>query len=236
MTQWRAAGGHVKILALTDGSAGHQTHNRRDLAKIRRKEALAAAALIEAEIQVWEERDGELEASLALRRKLIRTIREFTPDLIVTHRPADYHPDHRATAQLVQDATYLLLVPNIEPEVQPLTKLPPVLLAADRFTYPRAFRADWIIDTTAEIDSVTQLLHCHASQVYEWLPHTLGTRAPDSQRLDWLRNWYGQRPAAIARRYARSDVAFAEAFEISEYGGVFDAADLPPLRTVASSQ
>lgn len=221
MLQWVGAGYTVMIVSLTDGSAGHQTLGPQALAKVRRLEALAAAKLLDAEVQVWNTPDGALEATLERREKLIRTIREYAPDLIVTHRPADYHPDHRAAAQLVQDACYLLQVPNIVPNVEPMSAIPPVLLAADRFTYPRPFRADWVIDTSASIGGVVELLHCHASQVYEWLPYTHNIEVPEHNRKAWLRDWYAIRPKTIADKYASGDVTHAEAYEVSEYGGVF---------------
>ncbi len=228
MTLWANAGHQLKIMCLTDGSAGHHQHAPEQLANIRQDEAEAAAKRLGASITVWQEADGRLQASLALREKLIAEIRTFAPDLIVTHRPADYHPDHRATAQLVQDACYLLQVPNIVPDIPPLTKLPPVLLAWDRFTYPRLFRADWVIDTTSVLDDVVALLNCHASQVYEWLPHTQGDSAPTAERISWLKEWYAARPRHVAKRFATEmaadGVKYAEAYEVSEYGGAFDAA------------
>jgi len=226
MQFWAAAGHQLMILCLTDGSAGHHRIAPGELAAIRSREAHAAAAMLGAQINIWAEADGTLQPTLALRQKLIGEIRQFAPDLIVTHRPADYHPDHRATAQLVQDACYLLQVPNIVPEVPPLLFVPPVLLAWDRFTYPRAFRADWVIDTSAVLDGVVGLLDCHASQVYEWLPHTQGSTAPTEGRLTWLKHWYASRPRHVARRFATEmaavEVEYAEAYEVSEYGGAFD--------------
>jgi len=225
MLKWLGAGHAIKIMSLTDGSAGHQSLSRHELADVRRREAEDAAALLQAELEVWEVPDGTLQASIPLREQLIGAMRTYAPDLIITHRPADYHPDHRATAQLVQDACYLLQVPSIAPQVQPLRRIPPVLLAADNFTYPRPFRADWVIETTDCIPGIVELLHCHRSQVYEWLPFTQGIEAPQTNQRRWLRSWYTQRPAATAARYAVPDVTYAEAFEVSEYGGRFEPDD-----------
>ena len=227
MQQWVSAGHEVRILCLTDGGAGHHAMPPAKLVEIRKREAAAAASLLGAELEVWDTADGTLQPTLQLRHELIRAIRSYAPDLIVTHRPADYHPDHRATAQLVQDACYLLQVPNVAPDVPALAAVPPVLLAWDHFTYPRPFRGDWVIDTTAVLDAVVALLDCHASQVYEWLPHTQGVTAPTSDRLSWLKQWYASRPAHVAKRFAADEVEYAEAFEVSEYGGTFDAASLP---------
>ena len=123
----------------------------------------------------------------------------------------------------MQDASYLLQVPNVVAEIPPLATMPPVLLAWDRFRYPQPFRADWIIDTSAHIDHVVSLLHCHASQVYEWLPHTQGIEVPADDPTGWLKDWYAQRPQHVARKFAPEQMSYAEAYEISEYGGPFSA-------------
>ncbi|MCR9259163.1 MAG: PIG-L family deacetylase [Pseudomonadaceae bacterium] len=222
MLKWASAEQDVLILCLTDGSAGHHKLAIEDLAGIRQEEARNAADLLGAKVVIWDVRDGELEASISLRKQLIGDIRAFKPDLILTHRTADYHPDHRACAQLVMDACYMLQVPNIAPAYPALQSIPPVLLFADRFQYPRAFQPDWLCDTSDVISGVIELLHCHVSQVYEWLPYTQGIEVPEHNRRQWLRQWYSRRPRSIARRFAHSGVEAAEAFELSEYGGAFE--------------
>ena len=220
--KWASAQQEVLILCLTDGSAGHHKLAMEDLAVIRQDEARNAADLLGARVVIWDVRDGELEASINLRKQLIGDIREFQPDLILTHRTADYHPDHRACAQLVMDACYLLQVPNIAPAYPALQSIPPVLLFADRFQYPRPFQPDWVCDTSDVLSGVIELLHCHTSQVYEWLPYTQGLAVPEHNRRQWLRQWYSRRPQSIARRFADSSIESAEAFEVSEYGGAFE--------------
>ena len=216
MVTQASRGSQIGILSLTDGSAGHQQMDRVALAERRRTEAEAAASLLGAELTIWEIPDGELEPRIELRKRLVAAIRVFKPDLLLTHRPFDYHPDHRAAAILVQDACYLLRVPNIVPEAPVLPEDPVVLSMADFFTRPVPFRADVVISTDGVMESVLDLLVCHESQVFEWLPHMADTPV-DVDRRDWLRRYYGQRPAAIARRYA-PNYQYAEAFELSEYG------------------
>ncbi|MGD8833044.1 MAG: PIG-L family deacetylase [Pseudomonadales bacterium] len=219
MVSQAARGSQIAILSLTDGSAGHQHTHRPALAARRAAEARASAALIGAELRIWEVPDGELVPTLALRQQLIAGIRTFAPDLLITHRLCDYHPDHRATAQLVQDACYLLRVPNVVPEVTALAADPVVLYAADFFTRPVPFHADVVLPTDAVLESVLDMLACHESQVFEWLPFMDGETETlaASDRREWLRRYYGRRPAAIARRWAPR-YGYAEAFEISEYG------------------
>src|SRR5918912_2718380 len=113
---YRAAGHVVKMVSLTNGDAGHHILRGPELARRRRAEAAAAGAVIGAAYDVLDSHDGELLPTLDNRRQVIRLIRSFRPDLVLTHRPNDYHPDHRYTSQLVQDAAYLVTVPAVVPD------------------------------------------------------------------------------------------------------------------------
>ena len=126
-------GDEVRFLSVSDGSAGHQTMKREELAARRKAEAENAGLTFGVTYDVWDIPDGEVEANLNNRHRMIRYIRKFNPDLIITHRANDYHADHRNTSMLVQDSAYLLSVPNICPDVQIMERMPVVAFFSDGF-------------------------------------------------------------------------------------------------------
>jgi LmbE family N-acetylglucosaminyl deacetylase len=234
---WCHLGHEVKLVSLTDGGAGHQTLRGPELAARRRAEAKAAAAVIGATYEVLDHPDGELLPTLEARRQLIRLIRRFAPDLVLTHRPNDYHPDHRSTSVLVQDAAYMVTVPAICPDTPHLERDPVILYLSDDFKRPVPFSADVVVDVGAELDALVGMLHCHVSQFYEWLPYNGGyadqVPADEAARRRWLGDWLRDRirPLAVRHRdrvvqtYGVEQghrVEFVEAFEVSEYGSPLD--------------
>lgn len=236
--QFRRRGGAVKMVSVTDGGAGHQSLPSAELRRIRREEAAASAASIGAESAVWTFPDGSLLASLEVREAIVAEIRRYRPDLVLTHRTCDYHPDHRAVGQAVQDASYMVTVPKIVPDVAPLARDPVVAYMPDLFTRPTPLRPDIVVDIAADLDTIVAMLACHASQFFDWLPYNHGIAEqvpPDAAaRTAWLRAWYAGvvRPRAercrreIVARYGAergARIEFVEMFEISEYARPLDA-------------
>ena len=231
---YRELGHEVKMVSATDGSAGHHEIGRQELARLRRQEAAAAAAVIGATGETWEFPDGLLQPTLDLRHRVIAEIRTFRPDLVLTHRTNDYHPDHRAVGQAVQDASFLVRVPLVVPEVPALDYDPVVAYMADMFTKPSPLEPHVVLDIGSRIDTVVEMLARHASQVFQWLPFLEGTAADvpteETEQLAWLKEWYTRtiRPRADRCRDAlrhiysihRTDtIDLVEMFEISEHGG-----------------
>ena len=238
---WAAAGHKVRLVSATNGETGHQVQAGAQLARRRIAEARAAAKVLAVESRVLPIPNGQIEPSLIYRRMFIRLIREFRPDLVITHRPNDYHPDHRYTSQLVQDSAYLVMVPNNVPETPPLRYNPVMAYCRDNFQKPTPFSPDVVIAIDSVIEKKYDALHCHKSQMYEWIPWTRGTLdevpAGDADRRAWLLEQRAQRDRAIADRFrdaliARygkrkgSAVQYAEAFEGCEYGTKLDEAQI----------
>ncbi|HEY1602393.1 MAG TPA: PIG-L deacetylase family protein [Pirellulales bacterium] len=238
-TIYRALGHTVKIVSLTNGDAGHHQMSGPALAARRNEEMRAAAAIIGAEHTLWSHRDGRLEADLALRWEVIRELRRFAPDLVLTHRTNDYHPDHRAAGHVVRDASYLVTVPAIEPEVPILPAAPVVAFLPDRFTRPNPLRGDVVVDVTAQLDTILDMLACHESQVFEWLPFNQGVLdtvpTESTARRTWLRQWFCRYLRPQADRYRQeliaaygpirgTEIDYVEVFEVSEYAAPLDTA------------
>lgn len=229
-----AHGAAIRVVSVTDGRSGHHEIPPEDLVTIRREEARAAGQLIGADSATWDFPDGGLVADLALRAAMIREIRSFRPDLVLTHRLWDYHPDHRAVAQAVQDACYLVTVPHIAADVPALDRDPVVAFMVDLFTRPQRLEPHALLDVTGEIDAVVRMLACHASQVFQWLPYHDGilSTLPDSEaeRTEWLRRWYlkicERRRSHFAQELQARGLSSAqavEAYEISEYARPLDS-------------
>lgn len=237
-TKFVEAGHDVTFLSVTDGSAGHHEMGRQELAARRKRETEAVAETLGIDYDVFDIEDGLLEPTMANRRRIIRFIREVDPDLVLGPRPNDYHPDHRYCAQLLRDAAYMLIVPNVCPDTPPLDENPVFGYVADHFQKPAPFQPDVVVDVTDVEDSKIDALHCHESQMYEWLPYTFDeldtVPESDADRREWLANdGLGHLEAntemnvadrfreELIGRYGEEtggQVEHAEAVEISEYG------------------
>ena len=226
-------GHNVKFVSITNGDAGHHEEGGGMLAKRRRAEAQEAARQLGiAENTVLDNHDGELLPELHIRQQVIREIRKWDADVVLGLRPNDYHPDHRYAGVLVQDAAYMVVVPNVTPDTPPLTKNPVFLYMSDGFQKPNPFSHDIVVGIDEVFEQKVRGLDAHDSQMYEWLPwvggrldqvpenpaerfqyllnsYTNRSRVSDEQRAS-LEKWYGAEKAASFR--------FVESFEICEYG------------------
>ncbi|MCZ2077855.1 MAG: PIG-L family deacetylase [Bryobacterales bacterium] len=224
--------GHAfKFLSVTNGDAGHQEMGGGALAKRRRAEAAEAGRRLGIEYELLDNHDGELLPALDVRLDIIRRIRSWNADVVIAPRPNDYHPDHRYTGVLVQDAAYMVVVPNVAPDTPPLRKNPVFLYFQDHFQKPAPFRPDIAVAIDDVYAKKVDALDAHVSQFYEWLPWVDGRldEVPKDpvERKKWLFNqrqrreitpairqslikWYGEQKGRQVRH--------AEAFEICEYG------------------
>lgn len=224
--------GHaVKFVSLTNGDMGHQEIGGGELATRRLNETREVARRLGITYEVLDNHDGELMPTLENRFEVIRRIREWKADIVIAPRTNDYHPDHRYTGVLVQDAAYMVIVPNVLSSVPPLVDNPLFLYVSDGFQRPNPFRPDIVVDISTVFEKKVNALDAHVSQFYEWLAwteHDTTVPSVGADRKKWLtkrmasyhavspayraslEKWYGKDKAAKATQ--------AEAFEICEYG------------------
>lgn len=245
-------GHEVRFLSMCNGCGGHHIMTPEETTARRAKESAAVAELLGVTYDVWDIDDCNIVADLPTRKRLIRYIRSFNPDLIISHRPNDYHADHRAVGQLIQDASYLLTVPHECPDVPAMRTMPVIMYNEDKFKNPD-FRGDVVIDMDDEIDTKLKIADLNVSQVYEWLPYTNLEQVPEGreERFEWLKGMnitpdttdeevmsaprgFAVRFAKTAARFRKeliekygaqrgSRIRYAEAFEVCDYGAPLTA-------------
>jgi LmbE family N-acetylglucosaminyl deacetylase len=227
--KYAALGFKVKFVSLTNGDAGHQTQGGEELAKRRRAEAQEAGRRIGIEYEVLDNHDGKLLPTLDVREQVIREIRQWKADVVIGPRPNDYHPDHRYTGVLVQDASYMVIVPNIVKDTPPLPRNPVFLYYSDRFTRPQPFRPDIVVSIDDVFPKKIDMLDAHVSQFYEWLPWTTGNLAQVPKDAIERKKWLAAQPMVVRKgapewrvtlekRYGATSIQHVEAFEVTEYG------------------
>lgn len=239
--------GHtVKFLSATNGQSGHQEYPGYKIVQIRDAEKERARQVLGiAEYDCLDINDAYLTTEICNRERMMRAIRTFRPDVIITHRPWDYHPDHRNTALLVQDCAYLLRVPNFLPTVPVMEKLPLIFYMHDMFQKPCPFQADVVIDIDDVEEQRTRAYAQHASQYFDWLPwvdgvdpHTLPT--DEQSRFQLIRDshlpacaWLAEKNREkLAERYGSEHAAAVrccEGLEACEYGASHDGIDYKKL-------
>ncbi len=235
-SKWAKAGHHVLLCSVTNGDIGHWQIAGGPLAQRRTAEVAACAKKLGVTSKVLDIHDGELVPSLENRRLITRIIRQWKADIVISHRPWDYHPDHRYVGVLVQDAAFMVTVPFICPDTPHLTKNPVFLFSSDGFQKPYPFQADIAVSIDDVFEQKMDAIHELASQTYEGgasgsqeFVRSVPPASDDEGRRQWLNERWASRQsgeaqkfrAALAQWYGEEKgkgIKYAEAFEICEYG------------------
>src|SRR3984957_4687404 len=231
---WAAKGHHVKFVSVTNGDIGHWRDAGGPLARRRLAEVERADAMLGIATEVLDIHDGELLPTLENRRTITRLIREWKADIVMGPRTNDYHPDHRYTGTLVQDAAYMVAVPFFCPDTPPLSQNPVFLYYSDHFQKPYPFQADVVIGIDAVIEQKLDALVGMESQFVEGgvsgSPELIAGGEPKlEERRKIVRESFRKRDRGLAKKYreqlaawygkeAGGKIQSAEAFEICEYG------------------
>jgi len=239
--KWAAAGHRVRFVSVTNGDAGHQSQGGGALAARRRAEAQEAGRRLGVDYITLDNHDGELMPTLQVREQIIRLIRQWKADLVLGPRPHDYHPDHRYTGILLQDAAFMVTVPNIAPDTPALRQNPVFMYFEDGFQKPNPFAPDVAVSIDDTFSKKIDAIDAHVSQMYEWLPWLNGRldsvpKDPAERRAMTAKQRWGRISDAVRATLVKiygaeagAKVEHAEAFEICEYGRRPDAAEIKRL-------
>jgi len=173
-----------------------------------------------------------------------RLIREWQADIVLCHRPYDYHPDHRYTGMLVQDAAVVVVAPFFVPDTPPTKKNPVFLFTADGFERPYPFEPTIVIGIDEVANQKWDCISAMPSQFgdeHSWQAST-GSDVPSGEveRKAYLLDRVKQRNQAAADQYRDrlvvlygqekgSQIQYAEAFELCQYGSQPDVETLKKL-------
>jgi len=230
---WAAAGHKVKFVALTNGDVGHFAMAGGPLAQRRKAEVEACARILGIETEVLDIHDGELMPTLENRKTVARLIRDWQADIVLGHRPYDYHADHRYTGVLIDDAAVVVVAPFFVPDTPPTARNPVFLYYSDDFKEPTPFTPTVAVGIDEAAEKKWACISAMPSQFADrdsWQGRTLpNVPGGDADRAAYLLDLFKKRNAAVADRYRQrlielygrergERVAYAEAFQISQYG------------------
>ncbi len=240
-----AAQGHkVKLVALTNGDVGHFSQAGGPLAIRRKAEVEACHKKLGVATEVLDIHDGELMPDLETRKKVANLIRDWQADIVLSHRPWDYHPDHRAVGKLAEDAAVVVAAPFFAPYTPPTKRNPIFLFYSDGFQKPYPF--DPII--AVGFDEVAQTkwdcigdMPSQFADADSWQARYRGNTPADAAgRAAFILNAVKQRSAEVADQYRTllvklygeqkgRGIKYAEAFELNQYGSPATADELKGL-------
>src|SRR5436190_4974588 len=209
--KWAALGHHVKFVSCTNGDIGHWNMAGGPLALRRAAEVQQTSRLLGISHEVLDIHDGELMVTMENRRTICRVIRDWKADVVISHRPNDYHPDHRYVGVLVMDAAYMVTVPFFCPDVPYLTKNPVFLFSEDGFQRPNPFTADIAVSIDDVIEKKLAAVEALHSQFFEGGANGHAGLVPDAKNAEaWaarkkqVRENFSKRFAATATKFRAS--------------------------------
>lgn len=242
---WSQNGHKVELVSATNGDVGHSVISGVELAARRYAEVQQAAKILGTTTTVLDIHDGELMPTLENRKTFTRLIRNWKADIVIGHRPNDYHPDHRYVGILMQDSAFMVTVPFFCPDTPYLAGNPVFLYSQDNFDRPNPFRPDVVVAIDSVVEKKIDALMTMESQFVEGGANGYRQGVPKTEedrqkRRQQSRDGWHKRFAGTADKYREKlielygpeegrKVKYAEAFEICEYGRRPSAAELRRL-------
>lgn len=230
---WAAAGAKVKFVAMTNGDIGHFSQAGGPLAARRTAEVTECHRILGIETEVVDIHDGELVPSLENRKTMARLIREWDADVVMGHRPYDYHPDHRYVGVLMNDTAVTVAAPFFVPDTPATRGNPVYMYYSDNFKDPIVFDPTIVVSIDDVAEKKWKCISAMPSQFADkdsWQGRYLpGVPQDDAGRAAFILDTMKKRNEAVANQYRERLVAlygaargkqvkYAEAFQLNQYG------------------
>lgn len=241
---WAAQGHKVKFVSMTNGDIGHFKEAGAPLAIRRLAEVQECTRILGIETEVLDIHDGELMPTLENRKTVARLIRDWQADIVLVHRPYDYHADHRYTGALVEDAAVLVAAAFFTPDTPPTKKNPIFMYYSDNFQRPYPFEPTIVIGIDEVAEKKWNCIRAMSSQFADadsWGGRTLPNVPQNAQqRQEYILGIHQKAIAGVANKYRDrlvqlygqdrgSKFKYAEAFELCQYGSQVSVDELKKL-------
>lgn len=207
LAKYAKQGHKVFTATATNGNVGSATLSKEEIAAIRKAEAARAAAVIGAEYICLDYDDEMFFEDKAARLAFIDLVRYCKADVILTHNPEDYNPDHELTSKIVNDIAVMIPVAKIETRSKPYDKIP--LIAYFEPVNGLGFVPTEYVDITDTMDLKMAMCYEHKSQV-SWMQDNYKEALGNDQK-DFFEDY-----RTIARyRGIQCGVDYAEGFRLA---------------------
>jgi LmbE family N-acetylglucosaminyl deacetylase len=208
LARWAREGSQVSMMIVTDGSKGSwdQEVSAADLAKLRAAEQIAAAETlgVTGDLIHLDYVDGELEYSMALRKRICEWIRRLRPNVVLSHDPWKrymLHPDHRATGMGTIDGVVAARDHLFYPELGLEKHRPDAILLWG------ADEPDYWEDIGPTFDIKIAALLCHSSQTQTTMNDAANGDEARAAFITRMKEW-------AARNGEAAGLAHAECFKL----------------------
>ena len=217
LAKFASQGHKIFIATATNGNVGSSTLSMEEIANVRKEEARKAAAIIGAEYICLDYDDEMFFEDREARLKFIDLVRYCKADLILTHNPEDYNPDHELTSKIINDIAVMIPVAKLKTPNEPYDKIP--IIAYFEPVAGLGFVPTEYVDITDFMDTKIQMMNCHQSQI-SWMSDNYKDAIGDE-------NFFEHAEVAARYRGIQCGVKYAEGFRMAN-----DAFRVVPYRVL----
>jgi LmbE family N-acetylglucosaminyl deacetylase len=216
LAKYARAGHKVFTATATNGNIGSATLSSEEIARVRKREAANAAALIGAEYLCLDYDDEMFYEDKSVRLKFINLVRYCKADIILTHNPVDYNPDHELTSKIVNDIAVMIPIAKLKTDSPPYDKIPAIFYFET--VHGLSFVPTEYVDISDVFDIKMAMCAEHKSQS-QWMKdnftETVGQS--DDDYFETVRICARYRGMQCGVKYAEGFIVANDAFRIRPY-------------------